>query len=251
MKLVILAAGKGKRMGASSEHTPKPILKYQDKTLLHHKLEQLPSDINEVIIVIGHLGNKIVEALGHSYKNTNGVSLPITYVEQTELLGTADSLWRTRARLGSEPFLILMGDDLYAKKDLEEMIKTHKEHDNAWVALVHPQNEHISYGKCILDENGFLIDFRNDPDKIVSENLMYTGACILTSEVFKLPMRKVGTVEYGLPQTFIQEERHANAKNKVGSGTENDSEENTARQNVHVVKTSFWKRITAPEDLEN
>lgn len=238
MKLVILAAGKGKRMGESSNHTPKPILKYQGQTLLRHKLEQLPSDINEIIIVIGHLGNKIVESLGHSYKNTSGVSLPITYVEQTELLGTADSLWRTRARLGSEPFLILMGDDLYAKKDLEEMIKMHKEHSNAWVALVHPQNEHIPYGKCILDENGFLIDFRNDLEKLIPENLMYTGACILTSEVFKLPMKKVGATEYGLPQTFIQEERHANANN-------------SARQNVYVVKTSFWKRITAPEDLEN
>ena len=268
MKLVILAAGKGKRMGESSNHTPKPILKYQGKTLLYHKIEQLPSEINEVIIVIGHLGNKIVKEIGHSYRNINEDSadrldtnlsnkkadtknIPITYVVQTELLGTADSLWRTRTRLGSEPFLILMGDDLYAKKDLEEMIRIHKEHGNAWVALVHPQDEHIPYGKCILDEDGFLIDFRNDLEKIVPENLMYTGACILTPEVFKLPMKKVGAIEYGLPQTFIQEERHVNAKNKTVSVGEDGVEENKARQDVYIVKTSFWKRITAPEDLEN
>ncbi|MDQ5911898.1 MAG: UDP-N-acetylglucosamine diphosphorylase / glucose-phosphate thymidylyltransferase [Patescibacteria group bacterium] len=239
MKLVILAAGKGKRMGESSNHTPKPILKYKGKTLIHHKLEQLPADIDEIIIVIGHLGEKIVEAIGHSYDNSqNGGSIiPITYIEQKEQLGSAHSLWQAKDIIGNNPFLVIMGDDLYSKEDLEEMVAKHKDNNESWVALVEKREKHIPYGKCILDEEGYLIDFRDDPHFNISENLMYTGACILTPEVFDLPMVKVNPTEYGLPHTFIQEQRH--------------NLSNTDRKNVHVVYTRYWKRITTPEDLLN
>lgn len=237
MKLVILAAGKGKRMGESSNHTPKPILKYKDKTLIHHKLEQLPSDINEIIITIGHLGEKIVEDIGHSYNNSQngGPIIPITYIEQKELLGSAHSLWQAKDTIGNNPFLVLMGDDLYSKKDLEKMRDIYEKNPESWVALIEQQKEHIPYGKCILDDEGYLIDFRNDPQKKILENFMYTGACLLTPNVFKLPLIKISETEYGLPQTFVQKERHSlNSSSKL---------------NIYVVNTTFWKRVTTPEDL--
>jgi len=237
MKLVILAAGKGKRMGESSNHTPKPILKYKGKTLIHHKLEQLPADIDEIIIVIGHLGEKIVEAIGHSYDNSHngGSIIPITYIEQKELLGSAHSLWQAKDTIGDSPFLVLMGDDLYSKEDLEEMVAKYKDNDESWVALIEQQKEHIPYGKCILNDEGYLIDFRNDPQKEILENFMYTGACLLTPSVFNLPLVKISETEYGLPYTFVQEQRHTlNSSGKL---------------NIHVVNTTYWKRITTPEDL--
>ncbi len=241
MKLVILAAGKGKRMGESSNHTPKPILKYKGKTLIHHKLEQLPDNINEIIVTIGHLGEKIVEAVGNSYEITvedgsrSGKKVPITYIKQEELLGSGHSLWQAKDTIGNSPFLVLMGDDLYSKQDLENMCGTYEKNPESWVALIEPQENHIPYGKCILDEAGYLIDFRNDPNKEVPLNLMYTGACLLAPDVFKLPLVKISDTEYGLPHTFVQEGRHA----LTPSG----------KLNIHVVPTTYWKRITTPEDL--
>lgn len=237
MKLVILAAGKGKRMGESSNHTPKPILLYKDKTLIHHKLEQLPSDINEIIITIGHLGEKIVESIGHSYDNSQngGKIIPITYIKQEELLGTGHALWQCKETIGNCPFLVLMGDDLYSKEDLKGMVAKHKDNNESWVVLVEQQKDHIPYGKCILDGEGYLIDFKNDPQKEIPENFMYTGACLLTPNVFNLPLVKISETEYGLPYTFVQEQRHTlNSSGKL---------------NIHAVNTTYWKRITTPEDL--
>lgn len=244
MKLVILAAGKGKRMGESSNHTPKPILKYKGKTLIHHKLEQLPANISEIIVTIGHLGEKIVEALGNSYEiaGENGgfgatatISIPITYIKQEELLGSGHALWQAKEAIGNSPFLVLMGDDLYSRQDLEDMIALHFANPESWIALIEAQKDHIPYGKCILDEGGFLIDFRNDPNKEVRDNLMYTGACLLTPDVFKLPLIKISETEYGLPHTFVQESRHALAP--------------SGKLNIRVVPTTYWKRVTTPEDL--
>ncbi|MCF7865527.1 MAG: nucleotidyltransferase family protein [Candidatus Pacebacteria bacterium] len=237
MKLIILAAGKGKRMGESSNHTPKPILKYKGKTLIHHKFEQLPSSIDEIIITIGHLGEKVIDALGHSYDNSKngGAIIPITYIEQKELLGSGHSLWQAKEAIGNSPFLVLMGDDLYSKQDLEEMIALNIQNPQSWIALVEPQKDHIPYGKCVLDEEGYLIDFRNDPNKEILRNLMYTGACLLTPDVFTLPLIKISETEYGLPHTFVQEVRH-----KLPS---------TGKLNIHVVSTTYWKRVTTPEDL--
>jgi NDP-sugar pyrophosphorylase family protein len=237
MKLVILAAGKGKRMGESSNHTPKPILKYKDKTLIHHKLEQLPSDINEIIITIGHLGEKIVETIGHTYDNRqNGGSIvPVTYIEQKDLLGTGHALWQCKDAIGTDSFFVLMGDDLYSKEDLQKMIDLHKNSEKAWVALVQDIPEKMSAGKCVIDENGLLTDIIEDPEGKIERNTMYTGGCLLTPEIFNLPLVKISKTEFGLPQTFIQEERHTD-------GVE-------GKRDIHAVQASYWKRITTPEDL--
>jgi NDP-sugar pyrophosphorylase family protein len=237
MKLVILAAGKGKRMGESSNHTPKPILKHKGKTLIQHKLEQLPANIEEIIITIGHLGEKIVEAIGHTHDNSQngGLIIPITYIEQKELLGTGHALWQAKDAIGADSFFVLMGDDLYSKEDMQKMIDLHKNGEKAWVALVQDIPEKMSAGKCVVDEKGLLTHIIEDPEGKMEKNTMYTGGCLLTPEIFNLPLVKISATEFGLPQTFIQEERHPDG---VGG-----------KRDIYAHQASYWKRITTPEDL--
>ena len=247
MKTIILCAGKGKRMGQSSEHTPKPLLIYQGKSLLQYKLDNLPDDVDEVVIIIGHLGDLIIKEIGETYTTQTGKLLNIKYIEQKDLLGTAHALWQAKEYLLSkngrdktisqtdEPFLVLMGDDIYSKTDLDNMVEVFKngqvqaqqDDKKPWVALVQTQNKHFVYGKCII-ENGLLKSFANDHDAKIPYNIIYTGACLLTTDIFELPMQKVTSTEYGLPQTFIQ-----TAENRP----------------IHVIEATFWKRITSPEDL--
>ena len=81
---VILAAGKGTRIYPFSEKLPKPILPVGNRPLLEHQVEIMKKyGISEILIVIGHLGYTIVDALGDG--TAQGIS--IRYVEQTETLG--------------------------------------------------------------------------------------------------------------------------------------------------------------------
>jgi NDP-sugar pyrophosphorylase family protein len=230
MKLVILAGGKGKRMGESSSHTPKPLLLYKNKNLIQHKIDALPDTFEEIIIVIGHLGEKIIETFGNSCTLSSGKSVPIKYVWQKELLGTAHALHQAKDQIGNSAFVVLMGDDLYNGEDIFKIIKHHN-NTGEWSVLLEKCETHIPYGKCIVDDQGYMRELADDPDRKIESNNMYTGACLLTPDFFEIPMTKyVHSFEYGLPYTFI-----VIAKDK----------------NIKSFYTTKWKRITTPGDLNS
>ena len=53
-----MAGGKGTRISSiTNDEIPKPMLKIGDKTILEHQIDCLKkSNIDEIILVIGHLG---------------------------------------------------------------------------------------------------------------------------------------------------------------------------------------------------
>ena len=56
MKVMILAAGYGKRLLPLTKETPKPLLKVGNKTLIQHNIEHLIKyDFTEFVINISHL----------------------------------------------------------------------------------------------------------------------------------------------------------------------------------------------------
>ena len=60
MKTVILAGGKGSRLGNLTKSIPKPMLKIGGKPILWHILKILSTNgINEFIICLGYKGNVI------------------------------------------------------------------------------------------------------------------------------------------------------------------------------------------------
>src|SRR3989344_8278550 len=88
MQAVMLAAGRGPRMVALTGEVPKPMLPVEGRPLLEYKLDALPDEIDEVILVIGYQGGVIRKHFGERYGNKR-----IQYVEQKELNGTAGARW--------------------------------------------------------------------------------------------------------------------------------------------------------------
>ena len=219
MQIVILAAGKGTRMKNLTNEVPKPLLKYKDISLLEHKLKILPNNTTSIIIVIGYLGDQIREEIGNSYSN-----IPITYIEQKGMNGTADALWQCQHTL-HESFMVLMGDDIYSKDDLDKLSKIETQQ---WAVLAYPDKPGIKAGKIVKNMDGSLKEIYEDFDGTSPYNLLYTGVCVLTPEVFTKPMFKLSNGEFGLPQSFAQF---------------------TNEKSIQVFETKDWLRITAPEDL--
>ncbi len=116
---VVLAAGKGTRMQPFSAHYPKPILPLGGKPLISHQLEILAKiGIRDVIIVIGHLGQEVVNALGDGSR----YGLKIEYVVQEETLGIAHAVSGLE-RFVDRPFFLLLGDIYFETDRLDSMIE--------------------------------------------------------------------------------------------------------------------------------
>lgn len=117
MKLVILAAGKGTRLQPLTNSIPKGLVEINSKPLLTHILDLIKEYVTEIIIVVGHLGNLIEEYYKNEYE-----SIPIKYVYQEEQLGTGHALLSAKKYLDCE-FLVINGDDIYHKEDIEKLTK--------------------------------------------------------------------------------------------------------------------------------
>ena len=220
MHAVILAAGRGTRMQGLTAYTPKPLLEVSGKSLLVHKLEALPPEVTEVIIVIGYQGEQITAALGDSHAGR-----PIRYVVQEELNGTAGALWLCAPYLTGR-FIVMMGDDLYAREDIERTIASPD-----WAALVAVTNHMGMGGRMVVDEHDFITEME-EGDHRGTQGLMNTNLLALDARVFSYSLipKAPGSHEYGLPHTVLAAAHAWHIP-------------------MHAVYASGWFQITAPEDL--
>lgn len=194
MQAVILAAGRGTRMGELTEAVPKPLLKVIGRPIVEYTLLNLPEEISEIIFVIGYKGEMIKKYFGNGY---NGKK--IIYTEQKELNGSGGAIWAAKELLHNR-FLVLNGDDLYDKRDLEKMCR----HDLAVLALKMdrpPQN----LGVLKFDEGGYIIGIIESPKDLPSY-VANTGTYTLNADFFNYPLvpKTAGHKEFGLPQTLMQ-----------------------------------------------
>jgi len=187
MQAVILAAGKGERLRPLTEDTPKPMVRVNGKPILEYTFSILPENIDEIILVVGYKKRKIIDYFGDSY---NGI--PIKYVEQKVLNGTAGALDLTRSELREGPFLFLYGDDLYHPDDLKDVVASDEP-----VILVKEVDKPENFGVCIIDDDGYLVDLVEKP-KNPPSNLVNPGVYLLNDEIFDVDKFVLPNGEYNL-----------------------------------------------------
>ncbi|MFA6429852.1 MAG: sugar phosphate nucleotidyltransferase [Patescibacteria group bacterium] len=116
MDCIIMAAGLGTRLRPLTDTTPKPLVPVAGRGTLLRLLDKLPDVVDRVIIVVGYLQDKIREQVGTRWNGRE-----IVYVVQDPLDGTGGAVRRAQSEIRSERFLVLNGDDLYAKEDLARL----------------------------------------------------------------------------------------------------------------------------------
>ncbi len=218
MKAVILAAGEGSRLRPLTLETPKPLIEIGGKTIIERIFSALPEEIDEVVVVVGHLKEKIKTYLGEDFSNRK-----IIFVEQSEKNGTFGALYSAKDffREG-ERFLVLNGDDLHRQDELEQFLK-HPRALGVQKAIM------PNYYQVVVKEN-LIEGFRpQTEEEKTSGGLIATGVYLLDTEIFKHPGVVVYGGEYGLPQTILaQKTDHP----------------------INVVETSGWTPINSFSDIE-
>jgi len=107
MKVIIPVAGVGKRLRPHTESMPKPLLEVGGRPILDHVVRPLDGlDVDEVVFIIGHLGDKIRRHVRRHY------SFKARFVEQDRLLGLGYAVSIALCEKEPGPVLILLGDTI-------------------------------------------------------------------------------------------------------------------------------------------
>lgn len=215
IQAVILAAGRGTRMAPLNSGLPKPMLPVNGKTLIEHKIHQLPDEVNEVVLVVGHLSDKIRDYFGDQYNGRK-----ITYVVQEVLNGTGGALWCARDVLHNR-FIVMMGDDLYAKEDVVKCL------EYPWSLLVSKSYAAFNGGDIALDSQSNFKDI-NEGQHEIGEHYINAALYVLNKEIFSYPLVAMPNGEYSLPHTLLQVAKDIPVK---------------------AIEATFWVQVSNPADL--
>ncbi len=148
VKSIILAAGKGTRMGSD---LPKVLHEVAGKPMISHVLETLKNvkEITENVLVLGYKKEEIIEkAL------TSGES----HVEQKEQLGTGHAVKMAKEKLASfnGDIIIAYGDcPLITQETIEKLIAEHQENNVVCTVLTAHLDNPSGYGR-IVKKQGYV-----------------------------------------------------------------------------------------------
>lgn len=160
-QIVILAAGKGTRMGAQ---IPKVLIPLHDKPVIGHLLGEVAKVAIDTkpIIVVGFQNELVKQELGPEY----------LYALQTEQFGTGHAVMAARDLVTAENFIVLYGDmPFVSSSSINKLIDLHESNIakvSMFTAIVpnfENEFEHFNgFGRIIRDENSHIAKIQEFAD---------------------------------------------------------------------------------------
>lgn len=172
--VMLLAAGRGKRMRDLTENCPKPLLKVGQDSLIEHHLSRLAvMGFRHVVINIAYLGEQIRDALG----NGEQFGLDIRYSDESQrgALETAGGILYALDKIESDPF-ITINADIWTDFEFDQL--PYSESEACLVVVENPS--HNPTGDFFLSDDGTLHRFH----KAQTTSLTFSGIAIYHKAFF-------------------------------------------------------------------
>jgi dTDP-glucose pyrophosphorylase len=182
MKALILAGGRGKRLGNVTDSINKCMLNLAGKPILEHNIERAADiqQIEEIVIVVGHRAEDIINRYGIRYKDKK-----IKYVIQWEQKGLVHAIECAKDAIGKDDFFLLLGDEVLVNSRHREMFKKFAEEDLFGICGVLFQKDKSKIGRTytvLTDDNGRIFRLIEKPKKALN-NWQGTGHCVFKNEI--------------------------------------------------------------------
>lgn len=180
-KAIILAGGVGAKLRPYTYEMPKSLLPIKGKPLLEYMIENLKkAEIYDVMICVGHLGEKIKEYFGDGKR----FGVNIKYSEEKTPLGTGGAIKKVKSFIGDDPFLVIHGDVL-VDLNLKDLLNFHKEQETIGTATLTTIHNPANMGRLRL--HGLkIVNFSNRPKNNEDENhLVNTGVYVFDKKIFE------------------------------------------------------------------
>ena len=176
---LILCAGYGKRLNPITQHTPKPLLKVKNLTLLDHCINLIKNlNIDKILINSFYLKEQINEFVkNHSY------DIEIKVIEDGDnILDTGGGVLNLIDKSDEENFLIFNPDTIWNNNyttEINQMINLYFNQKLKNILLLVKKD--LSFDKSLLGDFGLENNLINKIDK----KYIYTGCQILNKAIFK------------------------------------------------------------------
>jgi UTP--glucose-1-phosphate uridylyltransferase len=221
-KAVFPVAGLGTRFLPATKANPKEMLPVVDKPLIQYAAEEaVAAGINVLIFITGRSKRSIPDHFDKAYEleveleaygKREMLSLvreilppdvSCVYIRQAEALGLGHAVLCARPVVGSDPFAVILADDLIYNDDsgcLSQMVEIYNEHRCGMIGVQRvPQDEVQSYGIVEGEVKGnrlWKINSMVEKPKPqeTSSNIAIVGRYILTPSIFdRLAKARKGT----------------------------------------------------------
>ena len=190
MQLVIIAGGKGTRLGLKD--IPKPMVKIGDKPLLEHQIDLAKRyGVDEVFILSGHLANVIEEY----FEDGSKFGVKIHHVVEPYPLGTAGSLKLLEGKL-NDRFLVFYGD-VVMDFDIASFVEFDKQYNSIGTTIIHPNDHPYDSDLLEINKNNKVTKVLPKPHKDGEyyQNLVNAAVYIFSPKIFEY-------IEEGVSQDF-------------------------------------------------
>ena len=174
-----MAAGDGDRLGSLTAICPKVLLPVNDKQLIEYPIEALvTAGIREIAIVVGYLGDKVIEALG----NGSSFGVKFEYITNSDYLGgNAISAHKARDWTQGEPVVLCMGDHIIEAEMVGRLLDRHLT-ETLCVDYAPASHHQIDEATKVTIDTDCIQDIGKD---LVDWDALDTGIFLLTEDFFQ------------------------------------------------------------------
>ena len=185
MKVVILAAGEGKRLRPLTLNRPKVMLPVANKPILEHiVLNAKNAGLTDFIFIVSYKKDTIVDYFGNGKK----WGVKIEYIDQLEPLGTAHAIGSVEDFV-KDSFVVLSGDTLIGSNDVKKLVKSKN------FAMGTKEYENVEEYGTVETKNGKIKKIC-EKSKNPSTNFINVGAYLFKNSIFDA-IRKTRTSKRG------------------------------------------------------
>lgn len=196
IEAIVLAGGKGTRLGGISKDAPKPMLPVGGKPFVEYILAYLvEQNVGRVVLSVGHLADVVIRYFGNEF-----CGMVVDYAREDDVMGTGGAIRMSMDRITSQYAVVLNGDTIF-KPDLSAMIGRHELMSACITMALRHEHERSRYGSVNLDGDK-VIGFAEK--KSTEGGLMNAGLYVINRDfaINHMPMKEHSFEQEILPEAI-------------------------------------------------
>lgn len=180
MNAMILAAGYGTRLAPLTDSIPKSLLPVGNRPQIKYTLDLLSrAGVRHVIINLHHLGGKIRDALGDSYRGV----MSLQYSEESSILGTGGGVKRVESFFDESPFIVINADTLI-DINISVVVQAHVDRGAVATMVLRERRPGDEFGGVWVDDEDRIVGILDRGGTGRGREATFTGVHVMDREIF-------------------------------------------------------------------